>query len=86
MLFKNPVRTSKRTPHFTITTINWLTLFKFKVYNKKAELQHTDVAADPCLSGVPRSGGSFCSEGSSKQGTPLSSRFLPIHLVEETMW
>jgi hypothetical protein len=30
MLFKNSVRTSKRTPHFTITKINWLTLFKFK--------------------------------------------------------
>jgi hypothetical protein len=30
MLFKNPVRTSKRTPHLTITKINWLTLFKFK--------------------------------------------------------
>jgi hypothetical protein len=30
ILFKNPVRTSKRTPHFTITKINWLTLFKFK--------------------------------------------------------
>jgi hypothetical protein len=28
MLFKNSVRTSKRTPHFTITAINWLTLFK----------------------------------------------------------
>jgi hypothetical protein len=28
MLFKYPVRTSKRTPHFTITKINWLTLFK----------------------------------------------------------
>jgi hypothetical protein len=28
MLFKNSVRTSKRTPDFTITTINWLTLFK----------------------------------------------------------
>jgi hypothetical protein len=28
MLFKNPVRTAKRTPYFTITTINWLTLFK----------------------------------------------------------
>jgi hypothetical protein len=28
MLFKNPVRTSKRTPHFTIKKINWLTLFK----------------------------------------------------------
>jgi hypothetical protein len=27
MLFKNPVRTSKRTPYFTITAINWLTLF-----------------------------------------------------------
>jgi hypothetical protein len=26
MLFKNSVRTSKRTPHFTITKINWLTL------------------------------------------------------------
>jgi hypothetical protein len=28
MLFKNSVRTSKRTPHFTIRKINWLTLFK----------------------------------------------------------
>jgi hypothetical protein len=28
MLFKNPVRTSKRTPYFTITKINRLTLFK----------------------------------------------------------
>jgi hypothetical protein len=28
MLFKNSVRTSKRTPHFTITKINWLMLFK----------------------------------------------------------
>jgi hypothetical protein len=31
MLFKNSVRTSKRTPHFTITKINWLTLFKFNM-------------------------------------------------------
>jgi hypothetical protein len=28
MLFKNPVRTSKRAPHLTITKINWLMLFK----------------------------------------------------------
>jgi len=28
MLFKNSVCTSKRTPHFTITKINWLMLFK----------------------------------------------------------
>jgi hypothetical protein len=27
MLFKNSVRTSKRTPHFTITKINWIMLF-----------------------------------------------------------
>jgi hypothetical protein len=27
-VFKNSVRTSKGTPHFTITTINWLTPFK----------------------------------------------------------
>jgi len=30
--FKNSVRTSKRTPHFTITTINLLTLFKEIIY------------------------------------------------------
>jgi hypothetical protein len=36
MLFKNPVRTSKRTPHFTIAKINWLMLFKeiIAVYSK----------------------------------------------------
>jgi hypothetical protein len=28
MLFKNSVRTSKRTPYFTITKINWLMQFK----------------------------------------------------------
>jgi hypothetical protein len=27
MLFKNAVRTSKRTLYFTITKINWLTVF-----------------------------------------------------------
>jgi hypothetical protein len=32
MIFKNSVRTSKRTPYFTITEINWLTLFKFNFY------------------------------------------------------
>jgi hypothetical protein len=26
--FKNSVRTSKRTPHFTNTNVNWLMLFK----------------------------------------------------------
>jgi hypothetical protein len=35
ILFKNPVRTSKRTPHFTITKINWLTLFKFNPLKTK---------------------------------------------------
>jgi hypothetical protein len=28
MIFKNLVRTAKKTQHFTITKINWLTLFK----------------------------------------------------------
>jgi hypothetical protein len=28
IVFKNSVRTAKKTPHFTITKINWLTLFK----------------------------------------------------------
>jgi hypothetical protein len=37
MLFNNSARTSKRTPHFTITTINWLMLFKeiIAVYSEK---------------------------------------------------
>jgi hypothetical protein len=28
ILFKNSARTAKNTPHFTITEIHWLTLFK----------------------------------------------------------
>jgi hypothetical protein len=28
ILFKNSARTAKKTPHFTVTKINWLTLFK----------------------------------------------------------
>jgi hypothetical protein len=28
LLFKNSTRTSKRTPHFIISKINWLMLFK----------------------------------------------------------
>jgi hypothetical protein len=37
MLFKNSVRTSKRTQHFTITKINWLMLFKkiIALYSEK---------------------------------------------------
>jgi hypothetical protein len=35
VIFKNPVRTSKITPHFTITRINWLTLFKFNPLKTK---------------------------------------------------
>jgi hypothetical protein len=37
ILFKNSVRTSKKTQHFTITKINWLTLFKeiIAVYTEK---------------------------------------------------
>jgi hypothetical protein len=46
MLFKNSVRTSKRTPHFTITKINWLMLFKeiIAVYSEnhtKPKIQNT---------------------------------------------
>jgi hypothetical protein len=34
-ILNNSVRTSKRTPHFTITRINWLTLFKFNPLKTK---------------------------------------------------
>jgi hypothetical protein len=38
-MFKNSVRTAKKTPHFTITKINWLTLFKeiIAVYTESYE-------------------------------------------------
>jgi hypothetical protein len=46
MLFKNPVRTSKKTPHLTITKINWLTLFKemIAVYSEN----HTETVTIKC--------------------------------------
>jgi hypothetical protein len=61
MLFKNSVRTSKRTPHFTITKINWLTLFKFKhVSNMQwdAAINHHVVVNFPYEVLYPEDGGS----------------------------
>jgi hypothetical protein len=49
MLFKNPVRTSKRTPHFTITKINWLTLFKFNGYERPQGVICCEVLANEPL-------------------------------------
>jgi hypothetical protein len=40
MLFKNSVRTSKRTPHFTITKINWLMLFKEIIADSVRKIQN----------------------------------------------
>jgi hypothetical protein len=28
LMFKHSVRTAKKTPHFTVSNVNWLTLFK----------------------------------------------------------
>jgi hypothetical protein len=50
-LFKYSVRTSKRTPHFTITKIRWLTLFKeiIAVYSEKyAEPINTKYSVTDC--------------------------------------
>jgi hypothetical protein len=54
MLFKNSARTSKRTPHFTITKINWLTLFKeiIAVYSEK----HTKTIQNAALMTVKADG------------------------------
>jgi hypothetical protein len=47
IVFKKSVRTSKRTPHFTDTKINWLTLFKemIVVYsnNRKKNTKYTEL-------------------------------------------
>jgi hypothetical protein len=53
MLFKNPVRTSKRTPNFTITKISWLILFKeiIAVYSENpAKLINTKCSITDCQS------------------------------------
>jgi hypothetical protein len=54
MLFKNSVRTSKRTPHFTITKINWLTLFK-EIITLNTE-NHTEVKVQMELLSVKAAG------------------------------
>jgi hypothetical protein len=42
IIFKNSVRTAKKTQHFTITKINWLTLFKeiIAVYSENYTKAH----------------------------------------------
>jgi hypothetical protein len=54
MLFKKSVRTSKRTPHVTITKINWLRLFNeirvIAVYSEN-HTKHINTkcsVTDPC--------------------------------------
>jgi hypothetical protein len=44
IIFKNSVRTTKKTLHFTITKINWLTLFKeiIAVYSENLT-KHTNI-------------------------------------------
>jgi hypothetical protein len=39
MIFMNSVRTSNRTPHFAITKINWLILFKEIIFNYPFEAE-----------------------------------------------
>jgi hypothetical protein len=54
MLFKNSVRTSKRTQHFTLTKISWLMLFKeiIAVYSENhAKLTNTKCRVTDWLSG-----------------------------------
>jgi hypothetical protein len=53
MLFKNSAHTSKRTPNFTITKINCLTLFKeiIDVYSENhAKLINTKCSITDCQS------------------------------------
>jgi hypothetical protein len=57
ILFKNSVRTSERTPHITVTKINWLMLFKeiIAVYSEK----HTKPINTKCSITDCQSGGSY---------------------------
>jgi hypothetical protein len=43
VIFKNPVRTSKRTLHFTITRITWLILFKGIIATHMINIRNTRI-------------------------------------------
>jgi hypothetical protein len=50
-IYKNSVRTSKRTLHFTITTIKWLMLFKERIRaypENYTELVHKNAELKDC--------------------------------------
>jgi hypothetical protein len=54
MLFKNSVCTSKKTPHFIVTKINWLMVFKeiIAVYSENhAKPINTKCSVTDCQSG-----------------------------------
>jgi hypothetical protein len=76
MLFKNSVRISKRTPHFTITTINWLTLFKeiITVYSENhTESINTERDKDLSTNETPP----LLREGDPQRQKPQLSRMWP---------
>jgi hypothetical protein len=58
-IITNSIRTAKKTPHFTITEINWLTLFKevIAVYSEnRTKLKHTQSGQNAQLLNVRRVG------------------------------
>jgi hypothetical protein len=62
MLFKKSVRTSKRTPYFTITKINWLTLFKevIPVYTEKHMKPINTLCGKTAELFIVKIGGAYC--------------------------
>jgi hypothetical protein len=61
MLFKNSVRTSKRTPHFTITKINWLILFKeiIAVYTENHTKPKKNTLCEQNAEFIVKAGGTY---------------------------
>jgi hypothetical protein len=82
MLFKNPVRTSKRTPYFTITKINWLTLFKFNVTRCLSHFAaHCNYLSCNCLRGLILDGGRALFVATSVSGPALGVTLPPIDWI-----
>jgi hypothetical protein len=64
MLFKNSVRTSKRTPHFTITKINWLMLFNtLKTKRERERVRKHSIRVEVKRKHLGESERGFMSEG-----------------------
>jgi hypothetical protein len=66
IVFKNPVRTSKKTQHVTITKINWLMLFKEIIAVIMRNIRIPQIHYVKMQLFIIKTGGTYCDHGALK--------------------